>query len=108
MSSTPKLKVQGLKNKAHNLANDETLPIINKSQHPKKGDYKGKKIGRTHVQEHKRTSKRGQTTREHQVPKCPHVMISISNSDRGGPHERRPSLEKPSPTTTSCFKIETA
>jgi hypothetical protein len=32
-----------LKNNAHNLGNDETLPIINKSKHPKKGEYKGKK-----------------------------------------------------------------
>jgi hypothetical protein len=31
-----------LKNKAHNLSNDETLPIINKSKHPKKGEYKEK------------------------------------------------------------------
>jgi len=43
VSSTPKLKVQGLKNKAHNLANDETLPIVSKSKHPRKGEYKGKK-----------------------------------------------------------------
>jgi hypothetical protein len=43
VSSIPKLKVQGLKNKAHNLTNDETLPIINKSKHPEKGEYKGKK-----------------------------------------------------------------
>jgi hypothetical protein len=43
VSSTPQLKVQGLKNKGHNLPNDEILPIINKSKHPKKGEYKGKK-----------------------------------------------------------------
>jgi hypothetical protein len=43
VSSTPKLKVQGLKNKAQNLPNDETLPIINNSKHPKNGEYKGKK-----------------------------------------------------------------
>jgi hypothetical protein len=30
---------------------DETLPIINKSKHPKKGGIQEKKRGRTHVQE---------------------------------------------------------
>jgi hypothetical protein len=57
---------------------DETLPIINKSKHPKKGAIQGEKRGRTHIQEDKRTTKRGQTTREHQVPKPPPVTRSIS------------------------------
>ncbi len=34
---------------------DETLPTINKSKHPKKGEYE-EKIGRIHVQEDKRTT----------------------------------------------------
>jgi hypothetical protein len=36
---------------------DETMPIINKSKHPKKrkGEYK-EQNGRTHVQEDKRTT----------------------------------------------------
>jgi hypothetical protein len=42
----------------HRLLIDETLPIINKSKHPKKGEYK-EQNGRTHVQEDKRTAKRG-------------------------------------------------
>jgi hypothetical protein len=33
---------------------------------------------------------------------------SISNKERGRPPKRMPSLEKPSPTTIACFKIETA
>jgi hypothetical protein len=57
---------------------DETLPIINKSKHPKKGGNTREKKGRTHVQEDKRTTKRGQTTREHQVPKPPPDTRSIS------------------------------
>jgi hypothetical protein len=34
---------------------DETLPIINKSRHPKKGEYK-EQNERTHIQEDKRTT----------------------------------------------------
>jgi len=34
---------------------DETLPIINKPKHPKKGEYK-EQNGRTRVQEDKRTT----------------------------------------------------
>jgi len=107
VSSTPKLKVQGLKNKALNLTNDETLPIINKSKHPKNGEYKGKRKRRTHIQEDKRTTKRGQTIGEHQVPERPHVARSISTNERGGPLERLPSLDEPSPTRIVDLKIET-
>jgi hypothetical protein len=35
--------------------NDETLPIINKPKHPKKGEYK-EQNGRIHVQEDKKTT----------------------------------------------------
>jgi hypothetical protein len=35
--------------------NDETLPIKNKTKHPKKGEYK-EQSGRSHVQEDKRTT----------------------------------------------------
>jgi hypothetical protein len=54
----------------------ETLSIINKSKHPKKGKYK-EKNGRTHVQEDKRTTYEGESQREHQVPAPPPVMRSI-------------------------------
>jgi hypothetical protein len=37
------------------LTLDETLPIINKSKHPKKGEYT-EQNGRTHMQEDKRTT----------------------------------------------------
>jgi hypothetical protein len=39
------------------MCDDETLPIINKTKHPKKkgGKYK-EQNGRTHVQENKRTT----------------------------------------------------
>jgi hypothetical protein len=40
---------------AEKIPIDETLPIINKSKHPKKGEYK-EEYGRTHVQEDKRTT----------------------------------------------------
>jgi hypothetical protein len=39
-----------------NIQNDETLPIINKSKHPKEGEQNG----RTHVQEDKRTTYEGE------------------------------------------------
>jgi len=38
---------------------------------------------------------RGWTTREHQVPKPPPVARSISNKERGGPHERTLSKKIP-------------
>jgi hypothetical protein len=34
------------------------VPIINKSKHPKKGEYK-EQNGKTHIQEDKRTTKEG-------------------------------------------------
>jgi len=68
---------------------DETLPMINKSKHPEKGEYKGRKKGRTHIQEDKRTTKRGQTTKEHRVHKPPPLIISISNNEKGGPLKGR-------------------
>ncbi len=37
----------------------ETLPVINKPKHPKKGEYK-EQNGRTHVQEDKRTNLEGE------------------------------------------------
>jgi hypothetical protein len=70
---------------------DETLPIINKSNHQKKGEYK-EQNGRTHLQEDKRIAKRGQTNREHQVLELI-VVKSISNKERGGPLERTPTIE---------------
>jgi hypothetical protein len=35
------------------------------------------------------------------------VVRNISNKERGGPHEKRPNLDEPSPTTEAHFKIET-
>jgi hypothetical protein len=43
--SLPTSKITFLK---FHLEGDETLPIINKSQHPKKGEY-NEQNGRTHV-----------------------------------------------------------
>ncbi len=34
------------------------------------------------------------------------VAINISNKERGGTLERMPSLDEPSPSVTTCFKIE--
>jgi hypothetical protein len=42
---------------------------------------------------------------EHQVPEPPLIARSVSNK-KGGPLERRPSLEEPSPIATACLKIE--
>jgi hypothetical protein len=46
----------------------------------KKGEYK-EQNGRTHIQEDKRTTYRGLTTRGTQVPKPPPVARSISNKE---------------------------
>jgi hypothetical protein len=52
---------------------------------------------------------RGQTTRGTlQVPEPPPIIRSISNNERGGPPERTPSLNEPSPAATSRLKIEIA
>jgi hypothetical protein len=48
------------------------------------GEYK-EKTGRAYIQEDKRTTKRGQTTREHQIPEPPPIAKSISNKKMGGP-----------------------
>jgi len=61
---------------------DETLPTINKSKHPIKGEYK-EKIGRIHCQEDKRTTQEEEPQRELQVPQPPPVRRSISNKERG-------------------------
>jgi hypothetical protein len=44
---------------------------------------------------------------EHEVPEPPLMARSISNKEKGGPPERRASLEEPSPIATACLKIET-
>jgi hypothetical protein len=73
---------------------DETLPTINKSKHPQKA-------GGLHGTKRKdpcprRTTKTGQTTREHRIPASPLIARSISNNKRVGPLERMPCLEEPS------------
>jgi hypothetical protein len=57
-----------LKNKAHNLANDETLTIINKSKHPKKGEYKGKKREGPMSKKTKKPPKKGKPPRNINFP----------------------------------------
>jgi hypothetical protein len=60
---------------------EETLPIINKSKHPKKGGgIQGIKRNDP-IQEDKRTTKQGQTSRDHQVCKPPPLVRSISNNE---------------------------
>jgi len=47
---------------------------------------------------------RGQTTRGTiQVPEPPPIIRSISNNETGGPPERMPGLNEPSPAATSCL-----
>jgi len=92
------------------IFDDETLPTINKPKHPKKkrGNMRNKMEGPTSkktIEPPKMPNQQG----ERQVPGPPPVVArSISNNERGGPPETRPSLEKPSPTATAHLKIETA
>jgi hypothetical protein len=89
----------------HVSVNHETLPIINKPKHPKKGEHKEEK-GRSQIQEDKRTTQEGEAQKEHQLPEPPPIARGISNKERGGPLERTPSLKEPSPIATTCFKTE--
>jgi hypothetical protein len=84
---------------------NETLPIINKPKHPKKGGIQGTKW-QDPCPRRQRTTQDAKPQREHQISKPSLVVISISNRERGGPPERTPSLEKPSPTATSRLKIK--
>jgi hypothetical protein len=61
---------------------DETLPIIIKSKHPKKGEYK-EKNWRTLSKKTKKTTKEGEPQGEHQVPKPALITRSISNKKKG-------------------------
>jgi hypothetical protein len=64
---------------------DETLPIINKSKHPKKeGEYKEYKA-RTPSKKTKEPSNDGKPSRNTQVLEPPLFVRSISNNERGGP-----------------------
>jgi hypothetical protein len=89
----------------HVSENHETLPIINKPKHPKKGEHKEQKR-RSQIQEDKRTTQEGKPQKEHQLPEPLPIARSISNKERGGPLERTPSLKEPSPIATTCFKAE--
>jgi hypothetical protein len=107
----------------HNC-DDETLPIINKPKHPKKGRIQGTKWKDPHPRKWKdpsprnltkRTIEEGEPQREHQVPKPPLVARCISNKERGEPLQMTPSLEEPSLSleepsliATTHLKIEIA
>ncbi len=80
------------------------MPIINKPKHPKKGEHKEQK-GRLHIQEDKRTTQEGKPRKVHQLLEPHPIARSIPNKERGGPLERTPSLEEPSPIAT-CFKTK--
>ncbi len=86
--------------------NDETLSIINKPKHFKKGWYK-EQNGRTQVQEDKRTISKGEPQRGHQVLEPLLVAKNISNKERGGPPKKTPGLEEPSPIVIAHCKVET-
>jgi hypothetical protein len=75
------------------------MPIKYKPKQPKKGEYK-EQNRRTHNQEDKRTTYKGESQGEHQVLEPLPIARSISNEERGGPSERMPSLEEPSPIST--------
>jgi hypothetical protein len=75
--------------------------------HPKKGKTRNKMEGpmtKKTNEPHKRANHKG--TSSSRTP--PPVARSISNKERGGPPARRPNLDKPSPTATTCLKIETS
>jgi hypothetical protein len=74
---------------------------------PKKWGIKGTKW-KDRCSRRQKKHQRGQTTKEHQVLQNPLITRSISNKERGGPLESTPSLEEPSLTSTTHFKIETA
>ncbi len=86
---------------------NETLPIIKKTKAPKKGDN-NEQNGKTHVQKDKWTTKEGKPQEEHQIPKPLLITKNISCEERGGPLEKMPNLDVPSPVVTTHFKIETA
>jgi hypothetical protein len=69
---------------APRLKNDETRPTINKSKHPIKGRIQGKNRKDIHPRRQKNHQKRA----NHQVPKPPLVMKSISTKEMGGPLKR--------------------
>jgi hypothetical protein len=76
---------------------------------PKKGGTHGIKWKNPHPRR-QMNHLRGQDKPQgkHQVPEPPPITRSISNNERGGLPERRPSLDEPSPTATSRLKIEIA
>jgi len=84
---------------------NETLPIINKPKHPKKGRNK-EQNGRTHVQEDNKTTKEGKPQRN--VKFSNPLVRSISNRERGGALKRMHSLKEPSPTAITRSKIKIA
>jgi hypothetical protein len=55
----------------------------NKNQSTQKRGNTRNKNGRNRIQEDKRTTKEGESQGEHQVPKPPPIMRSISNKERG-------------------------
>ncbi len=82
--------------------NDETVSLIIEPKQPKKkGWIQGTKWKDPHPRRQK-NHPRGRTT------KGTSSSWSISNKERGGPPERRPSLEKPSPSATSRLRIKIA
>ncbi len=86
---------------------DETLLIINKSKHPKKGEYK-EQNGRTHIQKKKKSTKKGEPQKEHQVLEPLLVTRNISNKEGGRLLERTPSIEGPSSTARTHLKTKSA
>jgi hypothetical protein len=76
-----------------------------KPKQPKKGEYK-EQNGRTHIHEDKRTTYKGESQRGTSSSPTLPIARSISNEERGGPGEKMPSLEEPSPISTTRHKIE--
>jgi len=63
----------------------------------------------SHKREETRNTMEGPTSKKtNEPPKRENLKRNISNKERGGPPERTPNLDEPSPTTPACLKIEIA
>jgi hypothetical protein len=93
---------------------DETLPIINKSKHPKKKgrNTKNKKEGPTSKKKTIESSKKANRKGRNIKFSNPLLFLqeALSNKERGAPFEMETtsSLENPPPIAIACFKIEIA
>jgi hypothetical protein len=87
--------------------NDETLPIMNKPKHPKRGNTMNKMEGPT-SKKMKEPAKRVYHKGNIKFPNSLSLREAYQIKKGGGPLERRSSLEELSPIATSRLKIKIA